>query len=108
VLPLFGEITAVSFHNLLHGPWSFLPEHQDEFLFNSNGTTTREFRIRLGHLFDQLNIAWGRTIESTPHLKVIYSHNIQRGHFEYPQEVCSLAVTDENLVTTNANYDTVG
>jgi hypothetical protein len=110
VLPLFGEITAVSFHNLLHGPWSFLPEHQDEFLFNSNGTTSREFRIRLGRLFDQLNMAWGRTIETTPHLKVIYSHNIQRGHFEYPQEVCSLAVTDENLVTTsaNANYDTVG
>jgi hypothetical protein len=110
VLPLFGEITAVSFHNLLHGPWSFLPEHQDEFLFNSNGTTSREFRIRLGRLFDQLNMAWGRTIETTPHLKVKYMHNIQRGHFEYPQEVCSLAVKDENLVTTseNANYDTVG
>jgi hypothetical protein len=108
VLPLFGEITAVSFHNLLQGPWSFLPEHQDEFLFNSNGTTTREFRIRLGHIFDQLNIAWGRTIESTPHLKVQYSHNIQRGHFEYPKEICSLAVTDENLVTSSANYDTVG
>jgi hypothetical protein len=62
----------------------------------------------LGRIFDQLNVAWAKTIEMTPHLKIQYSHNIQQGYFEYPKEICSLAVVEENVNSSNANYDTVG
>jgi len=79
-----GEIVSVSNQLLNTGTWLGHEENENEPLYNSNGTSTRELKRRMARMMDQILSAWTHVIEECGHLRRFYLNNLVRGHYEYP------------------------
>ena len=89
-IPLAGLVSSVARFPALNS-WSKLQEHREEYLWNEDGTPTRELLKRIGRVIDDVIVVHAKSIRNSgryhQYLSQITSQQTKRHHYRYSDSV---------------------
>jgi len=101
LLSLYGAVTSHGVYVLNSGAWTHHENESAEPLFNSNGSTTREFAHRVTRSLENAIRAWGHTINEISDLRRNYRWLESQNGYRYPSHIIGVESPDHG-------YDEVG